>query len=98
MTHLDDGTLCERRDNPRPPVEGAAQTQQAQNGISWHVQAAQPDSDESRGARIPNSCEEKGEPLRACGCHLLRPVAVALTVAQIEELATVDPLPMTGSS
>jgi hypothetical protein len=33
--------------------EVAAQTQQAQNGISWHVQAAQPDSDESRGAKFP---------------------------------------------
>ena len=33
--------------------EVAAQTQQAQNGISWHVQAAQPDGDESRGAKFP---------------------------------------------
>jgi hypothetical protein len=31
----------------------AAQTHQAQNGISCHVQAAQPDRDESRGAKCP---------------------------------------------
>jgi len=34
-------------------------TQQAQNGISWHVQAAQPDEDESGGAKFPTVLKKK---------------------------------------
>jgi hypothetical protein len=37
----------------------AAQTQQAQNGISRHVQAAQPDRDEFRGPKFLTLVEEE---------------------------------------
>ena len=39
--------------------EKSQHTQQAQNGISWHVQAAQPDRDESGGAKFPTVLRKK---------------------------------------
>jgi hypothetical protein len=41
------------------PGRVAAQTQQAQNGISRHVQAAPPDGDESGTAKFPTIFEEE---------------------------------------